>query len=100
MTIDILVSDRLQQAQLGLRLRGSGAECEDHVTRSRVDLEVARTVKCEADLIRIGVGSNDEVVFEPPLVAVIDQVSAGIDRAVANAAVIGNVSTPSTRVRT
>src|SRR5688572_21603588 len=51
---------------------------EDQVT-AVCERDLLCSLEGELDLIRISAGGNDEVVFELSLVAVVDQVNAGVD---------------------
>jgi len=61
---------------------------------SVAQFEFVRPIKLELDLVRIASRSHLEVVFEPPLVAVENQVDSGIDLLVADAGELGNISAP------
>ena len=62
---------------------------------SGVERERAHTVEGEGDAAGIGVRRDQEVVFQLPLIAVVDQVDAGIDAGVFHPGEVGHVALPS-----
>jgi len=50
-----------------------------HELALRIYLEPVGAVKAEHDLLRVRSGCNDEVVFKLALVAVVEEINAGID---------------------
>ena len=63
-----------------------------------IDLHAIRALEVEHDALRIRAGCNDEVVFELALVAVVDEVDAGIDLAVVHLRVGRHVGPPLRRI--
>ena len=63
-----------------------------------VDLQAAYTIEAELNLVRPGAGRNHEVVFELPLVPVVNEIHSRINIGVPNPRVTGNVSTPRSRI--
>src|SRR5207253_7579765 len=59
-----------------------------------VEAELLRAGESHRDLAGIAAGRDFEVIFELPVVAVIDDVDAGIDLAIADPGIHGNVLVP------
>ncbi len=73
------------------------AETEDQVA-GIVAQNVTGAFDVECDTVRVGFGLNDEVVFKLPLIAVIDEIDAGIDTVVPDLGVSRDVGMPFRRV--
>src|SRR5205814_1015179 len=56
--------------------------CVQHELALCVDLQALRALEAEHDPIRIGSGRDHEVIFQLALVAVVDEIDTGIDRAI------------------
>ena len=69
----LLVDDRSVESDRVLRL-----EAQDRVA-FRVQREAFRSLEVEEDAAGVGSGRDDEVMFQRPLVPIIDQVDAGVD---------------------
>jgi hypothetical protein len=64
-----------------------------------VDLQSLYSVELETDRLRIGLGCNDEVLLQL-LLAVVDQIYAWVDTAVADFGVSGHIPVPFRRIVT
>ncbi len=67
---------------------------DDFEVACLVDAEFLRSGEVEADGFGVGVGGDDEVELQLALVAVIDEIDAGVDGFVANLAEGGDVAVP------
>jgi len=66
----------------------------DHQVAGRVDRKTSPALYRQADLARVGARSHQEVVFQCALRSVVEQVDAGIDGGIADAAKGGDVVQP------
>ena len=65
-----------------------------HQIAGHVERKILGPFECKVDHAGIGPGADNEVVFELALIAIEDQIDAGVERSIACAGVVGNVSLP------
>src|SRR6266536_3909888 len=90
-TIDILVHDRLVLHDLARR----GGK---HHIAVAIKCQFLHALELEHDAFGINTGRDNEVVFELPLFAVVDEIDAGIDLGVLDPGVVGNCAVPFRRI--
>ena len=91
--VHFLIDNRLELADFATR------NTQDEVA-ARVHAEVVRTLEMESNILRVCARRDVKIVFQLPLVAVVDEVDAGIDRLVPNRPITRNVRTPLAGVAT
>ena len=89
--VDLLIDD-------GLVLAYVAAFRVQHEIAFSADLQFVRTFEVERDLLRVRTRCDDEVVFELALVAVVDEVDAGIDVLVTDLRVGRDIGAPLRRI--
>ena len=83
----LLIHDGLAQADLA-------PVCPEDEIAQAIDGCAVHAIERQRDGLGIGAGGDHEVVFELPLVAVIDQIHAGVDVPILDLRVRGNVGAP------
>ena len=69
-----------------------------HELALSVDLQALRALEAEHDPFRVRPGGNDEVVLQLALIAVVDEIDTGIDRAVVDLGIGRDVGAPLRRL--
>ena len=85
---DVLIDHRLV-------LRDVALGSPEHQVAAQVNRELSHTLEGECDAPGIRVRSDHDVVFQLPLVAVIDHIDAGINAGVFHPGVVRHVALPS-----
>src|SRR5262249_28341525 len=85
----LLIQHRLVERNLLAALRQP-----HHQIAAAIHTYAARPLQLQPDQTRVRSWRHHEVIFEAPLVAVIDQVHAGVDLPVLDARVVGDVGAP------
>src|ERR1700693_5556952 len=74
---------------------GGGEDQVTGIPRTSCNINVGGcTVKAQRDLIRVGAGRYLEVIFEPSLITVVNEIDAGIHRLILHAGELRNVAMP------
>ena len=92
----LAATDFLIDARLFLPQNAGGC-IEEQIARF-IDADLPDAIKGETDRVRIGARRDLEVILETPLIAVIDEVDAGIDIAPREAAIAANARVPLFRI--